>query len=39
MLIEEIDPIGLEPSERSVCHFAYVKRSAVETCLFAVLEC
>ena len=38
MLIEEIDPIGLEPPERRVSHFAYMGRPAVEACLLAVLE-
>jgi hypothetical protein len=39
MLIEEIDPIGLEPLERRVSHFAYVRRPAVETRQLATLEC
>ena len=38
MLVEEIDPIGLEPLQRCVGDFADVRRSAVESGLLAVLE-
>src|SRR6185295_3277461 len=38
MLIEEVDPVGLEPFQRSLRDVADVRRTAVETGLLAALE-
>ena len=38
MLVEEVDAVGLEPRERGFSHLADVRGTAVEACLFAVLE-
>ena len=38
VLVEEIDPVGLEPLQRGIGHRADVGWPAVETCLLAVLE-
>src|SRR5437879_12133452 len=38
VLIEQIDPIGLESSQRRVAHLAGARGSAVQTSLLAALE-
>ena len=38
VLVEQIDPIGLEPLQRRVGHFLDVRGPAIEPCLLAVFE-